>query len=57
MMALYFYDKTSLEIQRKEGERVEYFGLEKKPQMWGALSSVLLNVRDQGDKKLKSNQG
>lgn len=29
MMALYFYDKTSLEIQRKEGERVEYFGLEK----------------------------
>lgn len=50
MMALHFWDKINLEIQRKEGER-------KETSKWAAIKSVLFNVRDQTDKEQESNHG
>lgn len=50
MMALHFWDKINLEIQRKEGERNE-------TSKQAALKSVLFNVRDQTDEGQESNPG
>lgn len=50
MMALHFWGKINLEIERKEGGR-------KETSQQAALKSVLFNIRDQTDKEQESNHG